>query len=113
MSRIRKEIAEGIRDGLIEGLAELDRRRFGNQDDQTSKNVYTKEFTDDAEFRSFILDVVNIHKWKSVVWDLDQKLRERVKYISEPRILEETDVWDEARSLLHSLLEDEGLNLHD
>lgn len=104
-TRLQRAIAEGIREGLSGKDSPL-----GHSDEPPRpKTVFRKEFSDDTEFREFIIDVVNVHKWKSVLWELDQKFRAQVKYNCNPRTIDETDVWQEARDLLHGLIRDEGL----
>jgi hypothetical protein len=45
-------------------------------------------------------------KWKGLVWDLDQALRERIKYGNEEAL-------QPARELLWELLKDENLSLDE
>lgn len=101
MSRLQRVIADAIKDAFHDDL--------GDRDTPRPKTIYTKEFSDETEFREFVIDVVNIHKWKSVVWELDQKFRAQVKYNCNPRTIDETDIWQEARDLLHGFVRDEGL----
>jgi hypothetical protein len=58
-------------------------------------------------------------KWKSAMWDLDQRLRSTVKHGSSiinpnnPASSEEVDYADKIRELIRDILADAGLNLED
>lgn len=54
---------------------------------------------------------INAWKWKSVVEDLDQFLRNKIKYAEKASLI--TEVYDIVRSQLHNLLSEERLELHD
>lgn len=105
MSRLQRQISEAIRDGLSDFIHRECREGL------VDRSVYTREFSDQAEFNQFVMDVANIQKWKCVLWDLDQKFRSEIKYNCNPRTVEETEVWQQARDLLRSLLREEGLDL--
>lgn len=102
MSRLKAIISEAIKEAFKDD--------HGDREVPRPKTTYTKEFWDDSEYRDFVLDVVNVHKWKSVLWELDQKFRAQVKYNCNPRTIDETDIWQEARDLLHQLVREEGLD---
>jgi hypothetical protein len=58
-------------------------------------------------------------KWKAAMWDLDQLLRNIVKYDasiidpSKPASVEEREFADKVRELIRDILSDAGLNLED
>jgi hypothetical protein len=58
-------------------------------------------------------------KWKAAMWDLDQLLRNIVKYDasiidpSKPASVEEGEFADKVRELIRDILSDAGLNLED
>ena len=59
------------------------------------------------------------HKWKSVMWELDQKLRQTTKYgvsviHSESQAPEfEQDIAEKYREIIREILSDYNLNLED
>jgi hypothetical protein len=73
---------------------------------------------DSVEEASEAQDAINGWKWRLVVYDLDQKLRETTKY--ESSIIQDTTasptevaIAEEYRTILRSLLENYKLNLED
>jgi hypothetical protein len=66
------------------------------------------------EFDSLVdaMDSINGHKWKSVVWDVDQELRRYLKY--DDTIDEKTyDVVEKIRVFLRESVHDNGVSLND
>ena len=58
------------------------------------------------------MDAINGHKWKSVVWDIDQELRRYMKY--DDTIDEKTyDVVEKIRGFLRESIHDYGVSLND
>lgn len=71
------------------------------------------EFDSDEE-REDARTALDAYKWKGVVWDLDQKLREITKYGFVNKIEatdQERDLADRLRKELRGILEDYNLNL--
>lgn len=67
--------------------------------------------TEDYDAKREIELMQNAQKWKSVVWDLDQKLRERIKY---EELTEEVDAALQGiRDFLWETLREENLDLND
>jgi len=52
---------------------------------------------------------MNGKKYHSVLWDFDQELRKKLKY--EELDEKEYDIYDNIRTMLWDLLDEEGLNL--
>lgn len=75
--------------------------------------TFTRTFDSEIEFNEFARDMENIHKWKSAIWDYEQRLRANHKYIAEPRTISEDEIWYEARQLLHEFLNSNDLKLHE
>jgi len=74
---------------------------------------------DSIEGAAEVQDAINGWKWKSVVYDLDQKLRETIKY-SNPIISEgpeanaiEIAIADKLRDIIREIVQDHKLNLED
>ena len=59
------------------------------------------------------------HRWKSVIWDLDQKLRQTTKHAisvihTESEAPEfEQDIAEKYREMIREIIEEYGLNLED
>ena len=78
----------------------------------------TFEF-DSVEEQDAIRDALDGHKWKLLVWDLDQKLRDTTKYgnsVITPTDGDsaselEIDIADKYRELIRELLEEYNLKL--
>lgn len=71
------------------------------------------EFDSDEE-REDARTALDAYKWKGVVWDLDQKLREVTKHGYMGRVeatSEQMDTADKFRTMLREILEDYNLNL--
>lgn len=75
--------------------------------------TFTRTFEDENEFNQFARDLADVHKWKDAIWDLDQKLRANHKYIAEPRVIAEDEIWFEARQLLNEFLNSRDLKLYE
>lgn len=54
-------------------------------------------------------DAVNGYKFKLILWDLDQHLREKLKYGDCKE--DEYDAYDKIREMLYDLLADYGVSL--
>lgn len=50
--------------------------------------------------------------YKNVLWDLDQKLREQIKYNNE-LTEEQHEVYDKIRTLLYELLKDNDVDIYE
>lgn len=71
------------------------------------------EFDSDEE-KDDARTALDAYKWKGVVWDLDQKLREVTKYGYMGKIeatSEEVETADKFRTVLREILEEWNLNL--
>lgn len=65
------------------------------------------EFDSDEE-RDDARTALDAYKWKGAVWDLDQHLRNKVKYCPDN---EDPEAYQAIRDKLRELLEDYNLNL--
>ena len=78
----------------------------------------TLEF-DSVEEQSDARVALDGHKWKSAMWELDQKLRQTTKYgvsviHSESQAPEfEQDIAEKYREMIREILSDYNLNLED
>ena len=78
----------------------------------------TLEF-DSVEEQSDARVALDGQKWKSAMWELDQKLRQTTKYgvsviHSEVQVLEfEQDIAEKYREIIREILSDYNLNLED
>lgn len=78
----------------------------------------TLEF-DSAEESQDARVALDGHKWKSAMWELDQKLRQTTKYAvsvihSEAGAPEfEQDIAEKYREILRDIIQEYGLNLED
>lgn len=72
---------------------------------------------DGIEEQEEIQTALNGWKWKSFVWDLDQKLRSTVKYgtsiIDDSKLAspDEVEIADKYREIIREMLHDSGLKL--
>lgn len=72
---------------------------------------------DGIEEQEEIQSALNGWKWKSFVWDLDQKLRSTVKYgtsiIDDSKLAtnDEVEIADKYREIIREMLHDSGLKL--
>jgi hypothetical protein len=68
--------------------------------------------TDNRDEVNQIKDIQNAQIFKSILWDVDQKLRQQIKY--NDALSEEThDALQDIRSFLHDCLNENDLNLLD
>lgn len=72
------------------------------------KGILEFNLTDPDEAEQFKL-AVHAQEMKSVLWDLDQWLRNKIKYSDFPE--EVIDALQNTRDELYSLLQDESINL--
>lgn len=68
--------------------------------------------TQDYDARNEIEVMKNAQNYKNVLWELDQKLREQIKYNNE-LTEEQYGVYDKIRTMLYEILKENNVDIYE